>query len=199
MDLDPFVPVGIQEQTLRFLDIFLLHCLLSDSAADTPDEIAALGRNQHRVAARGREPGLRLERGGAEVTLVDWGAQVLDECRPIAAALDAAQDGGQHRAALAAGLAALGDAQTLASARVLASMRESYDNSYVRFARARCDDTKRALLALPLDPAVEATMKELARKSLAEQKRMEATDAMPFEAYRQHYLAPDSLFPRRGG
>jgi glutamate--cysteine ligase len=31
LDLDPFVPVGIKAQTLRFLDVFLLHCLLADS------------------------------------------------------------------------------------------------------------------------------------------------------------------------
>src|SRR5512140_357233 len=63
MDLDPFVPVGIAAPTMRFLDVFLLHSLLTDSPRDTPEEIAAWGRNQHRVAARGREPGLRLERG----------------------------------------------------------------------------------------------------------------------------------------
>src|SRR5207247_3020408 len=43
MDLDPFVPIGIKAQTLRFLDVFLLHCLLADSPDDTPQEIAALG------------------------------------------------------------------------------------------------------------------------------------------------------------
>ena len=63
LDLNPFVPVGITAQTIRFLDVFLLHCLLSDSPPDTPQEIAALGRNQHRTAAFGREPGLVLERG----------------------------------------------------------------------------------------------------------------------------------------
>ena len=46
MDLDPFVPVGITAQTMRFLDVFLMHCLLSDSAPDSPTEIAALARNQ---------------------------------------------------------------------------------------------------------------------------------------------------------
>ena len=69
MDLDPFEPVGINATTMRFIDIFLLHCLLADSPPDTPDEIAALGRNQHRTAARGREPGLLLEQGDHVITL----------------------------------------------------------------------------------------------------------------------------------
>ena len=62
MDLDPFHAVGITAGTMRFLDIFLLHCLLRESPPDTPQEIAAIVRNQQRVAARGREPGLRLLR-----------------------------------------------------------------------------------------------------------------------------------------
>ncbi|HNY47557.1 MAG TPA: glutamate--cysteine ligase, partial [Casimicrobium sp.] len=57
MDLDPFVAVGITAATMRFIDVFLLHCLLADSPPDTPAEIAALARNQHRTAASGREPG----------------------------------------------------------------------------------------------------------------------------------------------
>ncbi len=196
MDLDPFVPVGIAAPTLRFLDVFLLHCLLGDSPADTPDEIAALARNQHRVAARGREPGLRLERGGAEITLVEWGARVLEECRPIAAALDATQGGQGHRNALAAALSALDHPQALPSARVLEAMREQYDNSYVRFARARCDETRQALLALPLDADAQATMDALARQSLAKQKQIEANDRLPFDRYLQEYLSPDNLFPQ---
>src|SRR5215212_9873323 len=48
MDLDPFSPIGISAATCRFLDVFLLHCLLSDSPPDTPAEIAAINRNQDR-------------------------------------------------------------------------------------------------------------------------------------------------------
>ena len=79
MDLNPFLPVGIDEQTMRFLDVFLLHCLLSDSPPDSPAEIEALKRNQHLVAERGREPGLKLACGGMEVALTDWAAQVMGE------------------------------------------------------------------------------------------------------------------------
>src|SRR6185503_7195358 len=66
MDLDPFAPAGITAPTCRFLDVFLLYCLLAESPPDTPAEIAAINRNQDRVAARGREPGLTLKRGEEE-------------------------------------------------------------------------------------------------------------------------------------
>src|ERR1700712_1191776 len=66
LDLNPFVPIGIGADTARLLDVFLLHCLLSDSPPDTPEEIRALGRNQQCAAGRGREPALLLERAGRE-------------------------------------------------------------------------------------------------------------------------------------
>ena len=90
MDLDPFEPVGIAAGTMRFLDLFLLHCWLTDSPNDTPDELGALARNQHRTASAGREPGLKLERRGGEVLLRDWGRELLTEFAPIAAKVDAA-------------------------------------------------------------------------------------------------------------
>ncbi len=85
---------------MRLLDVFLLYCLLSDSPPDTPAEIVAFARNQHRVASRGREPGLMLERGDEEIALVDWGRELLGECAPVAAALDAANATGAYAKAL---------------------------------------------------------------------------------------------------
>jgi glutamate--cysteine ligase len=196
LDLDPFEPVGIAAPTMRFIDIFLLHCLLADSPPDTPAEIAALGRNQHRVAARGREPGLLLEQGEHTVTLTDWAAQLLDECAAIADALDAAHGGEAHQAALAAARAALARPASLPSAHVLAAMAADFDNSYVAFVRAQSAQTRERLLALPWSEAQAARYAALAEASVAEQQRIEAGDSLPFEQYRQAYLSPDRLRAR---
>ena len=71
----PFHAVGITADTMRFLDTFLLHCLLLESPPDTPEELAAIVRNKQRVAARGRAPGLSLLRAPGEVTLQEWGSR----------------------------------------------------------------------------------------------------------------------------
>jgi glutamate--cysteine ligase len=193
MDLDPFEPVGIAVPTMRFLDIFLLHCLLSDSPPDTPAEVAALGRNQHRVAASGREPGLLLERGGREVLLTDWAAQVLDECEAIAAALDAVHGGTDHRDALGAARAGLRRPDTLPSARVIDTMVREHRSSYVHFTLAQSAATRAALLAQPYPAEQAEHFAQQARDSVVEQKRIEDADTMPFEIYRQEYLSPRRL------
>lgn len=193
MDLNPFVPIGITAETVRFLDVFLLHCLLSPSPPDTADEIAALGRNQHRTAGHGRQPGLKLERGAQEVTLIEWGLQLVAECRPLAAALDAAHGGELYQAALVAARELLADASLTPSARVLNAMAHDFDNSFSRFTLAQSRQTQAQLLARPFPPEVAAHFREMAQASVAEQQRIEAGDTMPFEIYRQQYLSPQRL------
>ncbi|WP_256330020.1 glutamate--cysteine ligase [Variovorax sp. YR216] len=193
MDLDPFEPVGINAQTMRFLDVFLLHCLLIDSPPDTREEIADLAHNQHLAAARGREPGLQLRRAGQPVLLTEWGAELLQEFVPVADALDAAHGGSKHAEAVQAAAAALKDPSSLPSARVLAAMKASHNDSFVSFVRAQSAQTRETLLALPFSAEQRAGFERLTRESLDEQKRIEASDTMPFEIYREQYVSPARL------
>jgi glutamate--cysteine ligase len=193
MDINPFVAVGIDTQTMRFIDMLLLHCLLTDSPPDTPQEIAALGQNQHLVATRGREPGLVLDRGGNKIALTEWSAQVLEECQAIAARLDAVFGGSGYRDALESAHTALRDAAGLPSARVLAKMACDFDNSYVHFTQAQSEQAKAALMKLSFPAGRETYFRGLAQQSFDEQKRIESADTVPFEIYRQNYLSPSSL------
>jgi glutamate--cysteine ligase len=193
MDLDPFSPIGINADTVRFLDVFLLHCLLTDSPPDTREELQAIGRNKLRAASRGREPGLRLDRQGDMVELRDWGTQVLAECEPIAQALDRAHAGAAYREALAAAVRAVDDPAPLPSARVLAEMQQSYGSSYAHFALARSLEHAKTLRSEPLPAEVEARFARLAKESIRKQKEIEAADKVPFETYRQKYLSHESL------
>jgi glutamate--cysteine ligase len=193
MDLDPFEPAGIAPATVRFLDMFLLHCLLADSPPDTPEEIAALARNQHHVATHGREPGLVLERAGATVPLAGWAAELLDGMAPIAAALDGVTEGAPHAQALAAARAALAAPDTLPSARMLAAMRQQHGGSHIGFGRAQSARIHAQLMSLPWSDAQQRSFEAMARASVAERQRIEAADSMDFETYRQAYLAPERL------
>jgi glutamate--cysteine ligase len=193
MDLDPFEKVGINAETMRFLDVFLLHCLLSESPPDSPAEIDEIKYNQHHTAARGREPGLRLKRRGSEVLLVDWAQELLNECLPIAQSLDAAHRSSEHSAALAHAEARLRDSTLTPSAKVLASMAQSHENCYLDFTRAQSLNTRNSLLALPWEEAQQARFEALSKKSLADQRAIEVADTLSFEAYREQYISADRL------
>ena len=193
MDLDPFVPIGIKAQTIRFLDVFLLHCLLSDSPEDTPQEIAALGRNQHRTAAYGRDPAVLLERDGREVKLRDWGAEIVAECGSVAAMLDAVHGTTDYGDAVRSAQALLENADMLPSTRVLAAMARDHSNSFAGFTLAQSEQAKAKLLKLPFGEGLQVRMEALARQSLEDQKAVEAADALPFEQYRQQYISAERL------
>ena len=193
MDLNPFERIGIDADTLRFLDVFLLHCLLSDSPPDTPQEIRELAQNQHLTAARGREPGLTLSRRGQPVSLVGWGLELLDELMPLAVAMDGLMDSEHHARVIAQARERLQAPDTLPSARVLAAVRRDHADSFVAFARAQSQRIRDELLALPWSAAQQARFEAMSAASVAEQQRIEAADTMPFEIYRQEYVSAARL------
>ncbi len=193
MDNDPFCPIGIAAGTMRFLDVFLLHCLLHESPPDTPEEIAAMSNNQHEVAERGRDPDLRLSRRKDTLALDEWARELLDQCAPIAAALDAAHAGGAYRDALDEARAAVADSSTTRSARVIAAVGATEDKSNIAFALAQSKRHRRTLEDLPLPEEVAARYARMAEESLAAQHRIEAADSIPFETYRRQYLSSDLL------
>jgi glutamate--cysteine ligase len=188
MDLDPFETVGITASTMRFLDIFLMHCLLSPSVADTPAEIEELKYNQHHTAARGREPGLFLKRGGVDIALAAWGTEILEQCQPIAATLDAAHNTNQYGQALDIAIARIQDANLTPSAKVLKTMKDSHENSFVKFIQKQSIKTRDELLALPWTAQQQTHFEQLSLQSF-----VDAADSTDFETYRQKYMATQNL------
>ncbi|OYT90787.1 MAG: glutamate--cysteine ligase [Burkholderiales bacterium PBB3] len=196
MDLDPFEPVGINAQTMRFLDVFLLHCLQTDSPPDTPEEIVALSHNQQAVAERGRQPGLMLECGDTKIALKDWGHTIVEEMRPLAQQLDAAHGGTLYLQALDAAVQGLDQPDTLPSARVLDVMQKDFNGSFVAFVRAQSERLKRDTLASAVSAEKAERFKTLAEASWADQNKIESADTMPFDIYLKTYLDPKRLLAK---
>ncbi len=88
-----------------------------------------------------------LERWGQPVLLLDWAADILAQCAPIAQALDAAHGSRDYSAALAAAQAGLAAPDTLPSARVLQAMKQDVGGSYTGFVRAQAEQTRQHLAA----------------------------------------------------
>ena len=194
MDLNPLVPIGITAQTMRMLDIFLLHCLLTDSPPDTPEEIATLRRNLHCAAERGREPGLQLStRQGQSAVLTDWGQHLLAECVPLAERLDAVHGGSDYQQALAAAQAVMCAPERTPSSQVLSRLARLHDHDFIDFARACSQTAQQQLLNHPWTQVQQQQYQALAIQSHAQQRAIEAADTLPFEEWRQRYMAHEHL------
>lgn len=192
MDLDPFEPIGISAPTIRFLDTFLLYCLLSDSPPDSPAIIAAQSANRHSVAQRGREPGLTLESAeGTRLPLVDWARRMLDACLPVAQRLDEAwpEHQGAYQQALATMRTRLDQPDTTPSGRLMSALARRADASLGNLVCEMSTAHRQQLLALPHPLSVRADFEKMASDSFSEQARIEAADTGSFEAWRQHYIS----------
>lgn len=193
MDLNPFIDIGIDDATMRLLDLFLLHCALSDSPPDSPAEMSDQAHNRHTVASRGREPGVMLLRGGQSVSLVDWAAQVLQQCGVIAELLDAWEGAGLYQQALHAAQVAVREPDRLPSARVVQALTAGAGSSHRELSLALSQQARTQLLAQPWLAEDEALFAAEAAQSLAEQAEIEAADVVPFEQFRADYVSPARL------
>jgi glutamate--cysteine ligase len=133
-----------------------------------------------------------LERDdGKRVGLADWGQKLLQQCQPIAAALDAAhpQAAGAYGQALTLAGERLADPSLTPSARVLAQLRQSTPSSCVDFALEKSFRHREFLLQEALPDSVMARYAQIAAESVAAQREAEAGDILSFEAYRLQYLS----------
>ncbi len=192
MDLNPFSPIGITADTARFLDVFLLHCLLRESPDDNSEETVANARNQHSVAERGRDPGLRLIRGIHNPSVVDWGAEIVQECEIIAAALDDAHRTNAYSQATQDAARALHDPANTLSARMLDEMQARHACSYFAFIMAHSQAYRREMLEKPVSELMSARFAHMATESIATQHQIESADTMPFELFRRQYISQDA-------
>ena len=97
------------------------------------------------------------------------------------------------REAVAAARGALDRPQSLPSARMLATMASDFGGRHIDFVRAQAEQARSRLLGLGFAEASARRATEQAQQSIAAQRRIEQSDAMPFEVWRQAYLDPRTL------
>jgi len=186
LDLNPFLPLGIDAQQIRFLDAFLLHCLLADSPVCTRASHQESEENLSRVVNRGREPGLTLSREGHELGFADWANELLQEVSHAAALLDGVQQTQDHQAAVAAQQAKLTDPELTPSARVLREMRAA-GKPFCAYTMAQSAATLAHFQQGGLSAERLAEMRLASRLSLERQSEIEAEDTVSFEEFVQQW------------
>ena len=189
LDVSAFDPVGVNQNKLRFLEAFLALCVLRDSEPIHRHEQEALDANHLKVARRGREPGLTLNREGRSYPMADWARELLDAMEGLCELLDHGEPGRPYRAALEQQRAKLDDVALTPSARLLHEMRQTGESFFVlaqRMSKLHKD------YFLDLYPPNENRLAEFAseaQESHEAQARIEAADRVDLDTYLAHYLA----------
>lgn len=188
LDIDPFLPLGIDVTTARFLDAFLLYCALEDSPLMPGEEYRECTANFAHAVKEGRRPGLVLQQHGQARELVAWGLELIDTIATCAEQLDAAHGNTVHREALNIQRAKLRNPELTPSARVLRTMsRERL--SFFEFSMRQSKLHAQAFRDRPLDKDATQAFEQSARDSIARQQEIEREQTGPFEAYVVDYMA----------
>jgi glutamate--cysteine ligase len=191
VDINPVEPLGVTASQLRFLEVFLLFCLLAESPPFDAEERQMIDDNQMATALTGRDPGLVLQRRRAPaLPLRDWAEEILGQLQPVCELLDSGGEGRLYAAALAEQRTALADPERTPSARMLAKMRDSGEN-FFRCARQLSEQHRRFFESPPLLEERTRFFTEAAERSWREQRELEAADHLPFDEFLNRYFAQE--------
>ncbi|MGR4067331.1 glutamate--cysteine ligase [Billgrantia sp. C5P2] len=188
LDLDPFLPLGIDETRLRFIDTFMMWCLLAESPWIPDEECDRLDDNRRLVVERGRDPELKLLQDGNRRSVADWGGEIFAEMDRAAEVLDALEEGNPHAQAVAAFEPWLADPALTPSGRLLARL-ESTGEEFVEAILALAGEHADRLRREAVSPAREATFEQMVGTSHQQQHDIEAADTQRFEQFLEHYFA----------
>ena len=186
VDLNPLAAAGIDEETIRFLDTFLLFCLLQDSPATNNQEYAQIPVNNSRTVYNGRDPELTLLRDDGEVRLRDWGRTLLSELQPVAELLDSANQTQAYSVALANMQERIEDDSSTPAATLLREMTDNNETYYSMAMRKACEQRDYFRERPPSDETI-AKYRQLAQQSIQRQAEIEASDNLSFDEFLANY------------
>jgi len=188
LDVNPLIPSGIDEQTVHFLDVFLLFCLLNPSPQMDDSECAQVPDNLRRTVYQGRDPQLQLVDKNGERRLQDWGLDLIHLMQPVAKALDSAQgeECTDHRDAVNTMRERLRDPQSTPSAMLLTQMQENR-KTYFATAMGMAKEQREFFVQRPLDSSRIAHYRELAKTSHKQQLEIERADNKTFDQFLADY------------
>jgi glutamate--cysteine ligase len=196
LDVSAFDPGGINEDQMRFLEAFLIFCLMRDSDPISDQDRVDIEHNQQAVATRGREPGLTLRRRGRDVVLQDWAEEICAVLDSVCGLLDGGVPDGPYCRALEVQREGIADPERLPSARMLAEMAAS-DESYFQYAMRMSREHRDFFVQSRLDDARSRLFEDEAQRSLTEQREIEAADTMSFPDYLEKYFRQSALDPKK--
>ena len=187
LDVNPFQRVGIDIPTMRFLDVFLLACLISKSPLDSENESEQIHKNQLAIVAHGRETDLELYYGASRITRTAWASKILSQASEVADLVDEVVDNNQASHAVELQKQKVANPELTPSARVLAGMRMK-QLSFFRFAMNHSTEHKRYFDEHPALTSRFEHFEHLSRQSIDDQAAIEDSDTESFDAYLARYL-----------
>ena len=184
LDVNPYLPLGIDEQQIKFLNSFLLFCLLSDSPKHDDQHCLELNENSAATVYRGRRSELLLKNQGKSISLRNWGRSLLKDIKETAEVIDT-ESSLSHQKSVATQRAKIENPSLTPSGLILDDMKKG-KLSFTRFAMNKAIDHRRYFTSTPLTAELIDKYEALTKKSAKDQTIIEDSDTLTFDEYLQN-------------
>lgn len=188
MDLNPYLPLGIDADSLRFLDMFAMFCLLENSPPLSAQEYRCMHDNQQTIVLNGRNPDHKLHCSLGLMNVGQWAMRVLNQLEPIAAMFDSVHGGDDYQRVLAEQKHRVENPDATPSARIIKTLQEE-NLSFFEFGMQCARQTEKYFGERPLPAKVHANLVVEAINSLMEQQKLEAEPQGDFAQYLANFLS----------
>ncbi len=182
LDINPFSAIGVDEQQIRFLDLFMIWCALADAPEMSSEELLCTRVNWNRVILEGRKPGLTLGIGceTAQHPLAEVGHGLFTDLARVAEVLDGIAGNQDYQQVCAELVNCFDDPSQTYSARILQSMIEKGINGTGLELSAQY---QQELLSEPLEILTTEQLQNERDTSWQRQQAIEASDTESFECW----------------
>ncbi|MGL4858424.1 MAG: glutamate--cysteine ligase [Enterobacteriaceae bacterium] len=184
LDINPFTPVGLDQQQARFLDLFLIWCALADAPTMDSSEMECTRHNWNRVILEGRKPEQTIGLGCDSVRepLAKVGQELFHDLIRVAKVLDNINN--QHHYVQVCNnlISAFVNPELTLSARMLAAIKQQ---GICQFGLSLAEQYHQILAAEPLMVLSEQQLAAQAQASVDRQREIEQSDTQSFEQYLQ--------------
>ena len=191
VDVNAFHPLGVSEQQLEFLRLFMLFCLLEESPPINVQERREIDQNLGGAAHRGRDPSLHLLRKGREISLSAWATELLSRMQGVSDLLDHGTRDAPAAQVLADQVEVVKDPERTPSARMLQEMR-SNGEGFFQFAWRMSEAHDAYFKKLELEEGTRTMFQALAASSVQRQREIEAADRISFDQFLADYFSQGS-------
>ncbi len=188
LDVNAFDPLGINEIQLRFLEAFMIFCLIQESPQICYSEREEIDKNELDVAHKGRDPQLKLKRDTNDCSLKEWSLEICASMQGICELLDKAHDNSPYTHALKKQIEKIHQPELTPSARMLEEMRENGEGFY-HFAKRMSQQHYNYFKDVFLSAEQQQFYKKVVEESLVRQGKIEAEDNLSFDEYLKNYFS----------
>ena len=188
LDVNPFSPVGIDAEQIRFIDVLLTHCLVDASEPYTDEQHQMSNLNMNRVVLEGRRPGLMLQSMQGEQPLEEMAARLFEQFAEVADVLDHASGTEDYSKAVKSQLAKIQDPSLTTSGQVMKLLLDNdIDNSALGIELAK--EYQHVITTMDYLHFSENSFVQETNRSIDEQSEIEGRDQKPFAQFIQDYSA----------